>query len=258
MTDQTPEEKHLGLMSSLNSASPLDKKVSYLLILLFSACASISLGVPIMFKDPLIYCIEESTGSKFICSEIDACSNKYVYLIDKINGPKSFTSDFDLICENSYQKRFAITMNFFGYFIGCFVITFFPIKASIRKKALALNSIIYGICLLLMLFFSDSLLIISILLFISSFCFICINAYVYVYITENFVGNLASSMMILVNVGWAYAGIFYAIFAFLVNSNWMIFLGFGGLIMLILGIYFWMMDFPKDYSHLPSNQVYIN
>ena len=252
---QTPEEKHIGLFDSLRLASPNDRKASYMLIFLFSACASICLGVPIMFKDPLIYC-SDGSSPPFVCTEVEACSGAFNYYIDKIHGSKSFSSDFELICENSSQKRFALTMNFLGFFAGCFMITFFVISASIRKKVISFFSVFYGVSLLMMLFFYNSLFIISLLLFVTSFCFICINAYIYVFCTENFIGDLASSLMILVNVGWAVSGISYAIFAYLVNSNWMIFLGVAGILMIVGGGYFWVMSFPKNYGSLQSNQVF--
>ena len=249
-------EKHVGLIDSIKLASPQDRQAAYMLIFLFAASASISLGVPIMFKDPLIYCIDKD-NNKYICSEVEACSNNdnISYYIDKINGPRSFTTDFELICENSAQKRFALLLNFLGFFVGCIVITFFVIGASIRKRMISLYSIIYGISLLLMLVLSDSLFVISILLFISSFCFICCNAYIYVFITENFIGDLASSLMILVNVGWALAGIFFAIFAYFINSDWRLFLGVGGILMASGGAYFWVMSFPKNYGSLQSSKV---
>jgi len=260
MTDdihQTPEEKHVGLIDSLKLASPNDRKASYMLIFLFSASASIMLGVPIMFKEPLIYC-SDGTNPPFVCSEIEACSNDFNYYIDKVNGPKSFTTDFELICENSSQKRFALTMNFLGFFAGCFMITFFVISPAIRKKMISFYSVIYGVSLLLMLFFSESLFIITMLLFVSSFCFVCINAYIYVFITENFIGDLASSLMILVNIGWAVSGITFAIFAFFVNSNWKFFLGLAGILMTSGGVYFWVMLFPKNYGNTQSSQVNFN
>lgn len=251
---QLSEEKHIGLMDSLRLASPSDRKVSFLLIFLFSASASIMLGVPIMFKEPLIYC-QDHQNNTFVCSESDACSGNFNYFIDKVNGPKSFTSDFELICENSAGKRFALTMNFFGFFVGCLFITFFVVSASRRKLFICLTSIIYGLSLILMLFFPESLFLISILLFVVSFCFIYINAYIYVFITENFIGDLASSMMILVNIGIAIAGISFAIFAFFINSNWKIYLGVSGLLMTGGGVYFWGINYVKNYESSQSSKV---
>lgn len=251
---QTPEEKHIGLIDSIKLASANDRKAAYILIYLFSASASILLGVPIMFKEPLIYCIDND-NTKFVCSEVEACSGDFRYFIDKENGPKSFTSDFELICENSSGKRFALSLNFFGFFVGCLFITFFVVSPANRKKIISLTSFLYGASFIAMLFLSDSLFLISILLFAVAFCFVYVNAYIYVFITENFVGDLASSMMILVNLGLAIAGIFFSIFAFFVNSNWKIFLGVSGILMVVGGIYFWFMNYEKNYATNQSQKV---
>lgn len=249
MINQTDEEKHFGLIDSLKLASSHDRNASFVLIFIFSVSVSVMIGVPIMFKEPLIYCLDSNNNnSTFVCTEVEACSNNYIYYIDKVNGPRSFTTDFELICENSSKKRVALTMNFFGFFVGCFIITFYTISASVRKNVIGFFSFVYGVSLILMLVFSDSLFLISIFLFIASFSFICLNAYIYVFITENFVGDLASSMMILVNIGAASWGMFFAAFAFFVNSNWRLFLGLAGVLMTIGGIYFWVLPFPKRYE----------
>lgn len=238
----------MSLFSSLSSASPKSKQLGLLLIFLFAASSSIMLGVPIMFKEPLIYCTPPSLTNPHICSEIEACSNHNIIFIDKINGPKSLTAEFGLICEKSSLKRFCLTMSFFGFFIGCIVCTVVDVKANQRKLILSVCSIGYAASLLLTLVFAEMLEVIAVLLFLTSFFFCFINAYVYVFITENFEGEFASAMMIMVNVGWAVAGILLATLAYNVNSDWKIVLGTSGVLIGVVAVVLFLTPYQKDYK----------
>ena len=100
-------EKFFSAFFSQTTAS--EKIIISALTILFSATAVQVISIPIFFKEPLIYCTIPETKTTFQCSEFEACSNDYSFYIDKINGPASFSSQYDLICENSSKKRLALT-----------------------------------------------------------------------------------------------------------------------------------------------------
>lgn len=252
MTDQ---DHHAGLIESFQSCTAKEKTMSLILIFMFASSASIMIGVPIIFKEPIIYCFDSLTpNNTYICTEQEACSGGH-YFIDKVNGPKSLSTEFELICGNSSGKRFALTMSFFGFLVGCTVCTFIKIGPSSRKIFTSICGILYGVAMILIIFFENSLPIISLLLFMISFLFTFVNAFIYVFITENFVGDPASALMILVNIGWAFNGAFLAILAFLVASNFKIVLGLSGLIMVVVSFMFLIIRWEKSYEKTASSRV---
>lgn len=206
------------------------KRLIIFLCILFSSSASMILGIPIVFKDPVIICLPENS----ICLEETACQQEH--FIDLENGPLSFSAEFHLICENKTQKTFAITLNFIGIFVGCFFSTFILVSAKRRKTYLGILGLILTACLFAMLFSENSFIAISFLISVCAFCFIYINSFSYLFIGENFRGELAGFVTIIYSVSWAITGIFYAIFAFFTNFNWKLFVIFTGVTALIGGL----------------------
>lgn len=214
----------------IHLANKNQKRLIVFLCILFSSSASMILSIPIVFKDPLIICLPENSS----CLEETACQQEH--FIDLENGPLSFSAEFNLICENKTQKTFAITLNFIGIFIGCLLSTFLLASAKRRKMYLGILGLILAACLFGMLFSENSFMVISFLISICAFCFIYINTFSYLFIGENFRGELAGFVTIIYSVAWAITGILYAAFAFFTNANWKLFVIFTGITALIGGL----------------------
>ena len=113
----------------------------------------------------------------------------------------------------------------------------------------------YAASLLLTLVFVEMLEVIAVLLFLTSFFFCFINAYVYVFITENFEGEFASAMMIMVNVGWAVAGILLSTLAYSVDSDWKIVLGTSGVLIGIVAVVLFITPYQREYKEEKTAKV---
>lgn len=198
-------------------ANKNQKRLIIFLCLLFSSSAAMVLGIPIVFKEPIIICLPENTQ----CSEEQACFQDFY--IDLQNGPSSFTAEFGLVCENKPQKTFAITLSFFGILLGCICTTFIPVNQRKRKTYLGILGIVMGLSLWSMRFSETYFLGISVEISICTFCFMSINTFSYLFIGENFKGELAGFLTIMYSACWAFTGIFYALFAYLINADWKIF-----------------------------------
>ena len=135
------------------------------------------------------------------------------------NGPKSISTDFSLVCEQKSLKTLAITINFIGIFVGCACSSFILIESRKRQAFLGVLGGILGLSLILMTMMKKFELIVG-LIGVASFCFMYINTYSYLFISENFEGDLASFVTLMYSTCWALIGILYAIFAYFTNASW--------------------------------------
>ena len=78
---------------------------------------------------------------------------------------------------------------------------------------------ILGLSLILMTFTKEFDYIVG-LIGVASFCFMYINTYSYLFISENFEGALASFVTLMYSTFWAISGILYAIFAHFTKASW--------------------------------------
>lgn len=255
MNNQSPAEPFLEPPQKLSffqvfiqKANSSEKKLIIFLCIIFGMSSSMILGIPIVFQEPRLICLPENTE----CTEEIACFQDY--LIDMENGPRSFTAEFGLICDKKPEKAFAITLSFVGVFIGCLMSTFIIVSAKRRKLCLSVFGLILGISLLGMRFSTDSFFIISLLICMATFCFMYINTYSYLFIGENFKGELAGFVTIMYSVTWACTGIFYSIFAFLIKADWKIFVITTGIISLVGGFGLMLIN-PGQVSEKPQAQM---
>ena len=200
------------------------------------------LGIPVVFMDPKLICLPQ----KIECFEEEACYSDFY--IDMETGPKSFSAQFQLICEKKSQKTLAITLSFVGIFVACIMSTFILIHAKRRKNFLAFFGVLLSFSLLGMLFFQNSFFTIALLITLATFCFMYINTFSYLYINENFKGELAGFVTIIYSVTWAFTGVFFAIFTFLINADWRIFVFFTGIASMIGGVGLFMCKNEKNYE----------
>ena len=208
-----------------SQTSRSEKTIILFLVFVFSATAIQMVSIPILFKDPLILCTDPNTNLTFSCSEAEACTNTYPYIIDKINGPQSFTAEYDLICENSSKKRLALTLSFLGFLVAAILQTLIMVDYKNRKSLIGISGFGMAIVYVLMIlsnFFGFSFVFIGYLLFINGVFLIMVNTFTYIYASENIKGEVSGICMILLNITWGVVGIFYTIVGYLTNANWRI------------------------------------
>ena len=230
-------------------ATPTEKKLIICACFIVAMSGTLLLGIPILFKDPKIICLP----SNEVCFEDTACSQDHY--IDIVNGPQSFSAEFSLICNNKPQKIFAITMSFMGIFVGTLTSTFILFHPRRRQLLLSIASLIIGVSLLGMLVFSSDFFIISILIFTTNYGFVYINVYSYLYISENFKGELAGFVTITYSIVWAIAATGFAIIGLCTDANWRFYCGVNGFLNVIAGIAFLLTKNEKIYDNDEHDQT---
>jgi Major Facilitator Superfamily len=236
-----------SLLSSYLSSSSLNKRRIPLLLLLFSISSCPILCIPIFFQDPLPLCPNLSSSTPSQCT-FD-CSSP---IFDLENGPNSISADFGIICEQKSLKTLAITINFIGIFLGCACSSFILIDKKKRQQFLGILGGVLGASLILMTV-TKSFDVVVALIGLASFCFMYINTYSYMLISENFSGALASFVTLMYSTFWAFTGIFYAIFAHFTKASWKPLCILCGILGLIGGILLFILK-EKEYLNKNSNE----
>lgn len=215
-----------GLLEVFKSHTSLSEKtIIFFLVLVFSATSVQMLSMQILFKDPLIICTDPNTNLTFSCTEVEACTNTYPFMIDKVNGPQSFSAEYELICENSSQKRLTLTLSFLGFLVAAIFQILIMVDYKNRKSLICISGFGMTIAYILMLLsncFGFSFNIIGFLFFINGFFLIYINTFTYIYASQNIKGEVSGIVIIFMTVTWALVGIFYTIVGYLTNANWQI------------------------------------
>ena len=223
-----PNQKKPGFFSILSQTTPSQKILIFFLTIIFSCSGMVSISVAVFFKEPLIICTDPITNSSFHCSEVTACTYNYEYVIDKENGPKSFSSQYDLICEGSAEKRLALTCLFIGYLLAAIVQLVYFIDATRRKKFIILGGYALAVSYFLMLVVSWANLsfrMIALLFFVAGLGTVYIITYSYIYVSEAFKGELTSMLIIVLNLGWGIIGIIFTLIGYLFNCDWRVLMG---------------------------------
>ena len=225
-----------GFFTILFQTTPSQKILIFFLLLLFSCSGILSVCLALLFKEPLIYCIDPITKISFECSEITACTHEYAFYIDKEAGPHSFSSQYELICEGSAQKRLALTCIFFGYLLAAIMQTVYLINPSQRRLFIGLGGYAMGIGYFIMLlinWFDGDFVAIAWLFLLPGFGSVIVITYVYIFINENFKGELCSVLIIMLDAAWGVSGISFAVLGYVVRCDWRIILGLCSTIMFV-------------------------
>ena len=220
-----PSENRGLFQSLISDSSPSEKKIILFLNFLFSATVVQVISIPLLFKEPLFLCTDPNTNLTFSCSESLACTNTYPYIIDKINGPLSFSTEYELICENSSLKRLALTMNFLGFLTAAILQSIFFVDDKKRVKVIGIAGFVLSMGFFLILmndFLGFSFHFIAWVLFINGNCLVYIITFGYIYASENLASEIGGAVIILLNICWGFFGIIYTVIGYFTNSNWRI------------------------------------
>ena len=235
-----PPLSFLQIFSKL--ATPNEKRLIIFAGFIYAMSGTLLLGLPILFKDPKIICL----ASNEICYEDTACFQDYY--IDLETGSKSFSAEFSLICQNKPQKIFAITLSFMGIFMGTLASTFILIHPRRRQLFLSVAALLVGFSMIGMIAISNNFSFISVLIFTTNFGWVYINVYSYLYIAENFKGELAGFVTIMYSVVWGIAGTLFAIIGLCTDANWRFYCGITGSLSVFAGVGFLLTKSEKKYE----------
>ena len=178
------------------------------------------------FKEPYLIC-KDQKNNIFPCSETFACSNKNIqFYIDKAKSPKSLATDFSLICEKQKLKRLSQSIILSGGFISCLFNSFVRITPDFRKNYIGICGIILGLSSLMTLFFSNNLIVISILTSSSTFGWMTFICHSSLYLNEKMNEELSKFAILLLNFCNAFFGLFYTIISLITRDNWKIMMTF--------------------------------
>ena len=244
---KTPNKK-TGFFSILSQTTPSQKLLIFFLLFLFSCSGILSVCLALFFKEPLIYCIDPKTNIPFECSEQTACTHNYPFSIDKTAGPHSFSSQYELICEASSQKRLALTCIFFGYLLAAIMQTIYIIKASQRRSFIVMGGYFMSIgyfFMLLVNWLEMNFINIAWLFLAPGFGSVIVITYAYIFVNEHFKGELCSVLIIMLDAAWGVSGISFSFLGFFVKCDWRIILGLASMIIFVCSSY---LCFSKDNS----------
>lgn len=238
-----------GFFSAFNKANLSQKIIILSLTVLYSSTAILSIPLAIVFKEPLILCTDPETETTFQCPEVEACTNNYRYIISKDDGPKSFSSQYELICEEQWQKRMALTCIFFGYLLAAALQTFYIIDAKKRRVFIFWSGIALFVVLLLILMvdiFHLKFILIAWLFFFAGTLVLYPITYIYIYVNENFQGELSTFSMVFLEMGWGVIGILYAVLGWFFNADWRYLMGLGCILTITSSIIFYATKLEKN------------
>ena len=211
-----------GYLSVFLESSLSTKKLILSLTCLFCMAGSLCLGLPILFKEPAIFCKFHENDSFEKCSEIKACQS-LIYEIDYVDGPQSLSTKYNLICDRSVLKKWTLTMNYVGGFTAEICLTIFLISSYYRKLFISMADLILGCSFAAILIFQNSFYIMTAMIFLGSFCCVYINTYSYMFVNETFKGDINGFCIFLFCVVWAAFGMLLAIIGYLSDSNWKVY-----------------------------------
>ena len=110
-----------SLLAISGNSHRYQRRLLIFLCVMYSFYSFIYIIIPILFYMPQIYC-NNSDGSQHLCSEAEACLNKYGF--DFANDKISLITKFNLICDKKYMDLMGKNYIYFFSGIGCLIISY--------------------------------------------------------------------------------------------------------------------------------------
>jgi len=215
-----------------NQTTLQQKKLIISITIIFGLLSPGLIGLAVWFKEPFLQCQTSPDSPFFNCNQEIACSDQIIsFSIDEDRSPDSLATKLSLVCDRKSFKRMLISAYFFGGVLGCIVNILIYVPAKKRKIAVSVLAMI-GMALL-----PSDISVIAILLAAISFTWIIIHSYCFMIMNENFQGDLAKSVIMIMMIFWGFSGIVYSLFAYIVNANYNILFLLIGVIGLVVGGY---------------------
>ena len=190
---------------------------------IFGSFFTVFSGYPILFQHPDMLCLNKVENAYFKCSSEIACSLQYKnnFKLNSTNIPRSLTFQFNIFCEREYLRRLSISIIYAGGYFCLIGIFFFQINKNTRKNIFVICGLLNGICSLLSLLFQN-LIFISIMLSLSTGCFLNFVGNYAAFLNENFDAKLADFSILLINFIYGVFGVLFVLICYFTYSNWKI------------------------------------
>lgn len=226
--------------------------------IIYSLSCTTQMSFPILFKEAKLLCSNSSNPEqKYNCYEYQICENKIDYIIDRENGPKSLISQFNLICENKNLHRTSLSIVFSISLLAVFVNIIMVMGPQKRKSFYSLCGILVGSSLLLSVYFSNDLLLISIFLGFANFGYILILTYSFLLINDLFEEEANKVGFGILHILWGLIGVIYSLIAFVSNSNWIILNTITGIPLILSSIVLILIDEDSDVDLIIPNTPHL-
>lgn len=233
------------------------KKLIVSVSIIFGLLSPGLIGLAIWFKEPTLLCINPLTRETFTCPQTQACSGEYEYEVDIINSAESVAKKLMLVCDRKYLKRMLISCYFFGGVCGCIANILVIIPATSRKLAFSILGIIHALANLGIVSFPDKIEAIAVFYAMISFTWIILHSYGFMIMNENFQGDMAKSVVMIMMLTWGLFGIVYSFVAYTINGNYQLLFLIIGSIALLDAIYLFLFTPEKEPRSLKKVIVFI-
>ena len=226
----------MNLKEVLQNTTRRELLISLLVLIIYASLFPGVNAYVLWFKEPYLIC-KDQKNNIFPCSETFACSNKNIqFYIDKAKSSKSLATDFFLICEKQKLKRLSQSIIISGGFFSCLFNSFVRITPEFRKNYIGICGIIIGLSSLMTLFFSNNLIVISILTSSSTFGWMTFICHSSLYLNEKMNEEFSKFAILLLNFGAAIFGLLYSIISLYTRDNWKILMIFSFIMVFPFGI----------------------
>ena len=187
----------------------------------------------IWFQHPILLCPNKDTGEFTRCSNEIMCKYHHKdFKIDYLNSPKSFTLEFNLLCERESLRRLSNSIIVGGGLLGCILGIILNSNKSNRKYFFVFTGFANSLFSILPLFIVNFYFI-SIMLSFSTGCYLIFLSNFTAYFNENYDSKLSDFSILFLNFSFGFIGGIYPIIAYFVNSDWKILFAYIALISIV-------------------------
>ena len=202
--------------------SPQEHKLLFCISLIYALACTTQISFPILFKEPHLFCGNQTNLSSegHFCYESEVCNNQEPFYIDKKNGPKSLSTEFELICERKSEQRKSLSIIFGVSMFGVLLNLLTILKPCWRKSFYSFCGIVIGASQLFSVYFSNNLMLISFFLGLASLGYILILTYSFLLINDSFEDETVKVSFGVLNILWGALGVTYSLLGMWTNADW--------------------------------------
>ena len=201
--------------------SAQEYKLLMCISIIYGLACTTQIAFPIIFKEPKLLCGDPTNPSTLqTCYESQVCNTNTSFIIDKINGPRSLSTQFELICDRKSEQRISLSIIFGVSLLGVLLNLLTILKPIWRKNFYSFCGIVIGSSLLFTVYFGNNLWLISFFLGLASLGYILILTYSFLLINDFFEDDTAKVSFGVLNICWGALGVAYAFIGMWTNADW--------------------------------------
>ena len=130
-----------------------------------------------------------------------------------------------------------ISAYFLGGVFGCILNILVYVPAKKRKITVSCLGMIHALANLGIFLFPEDIGVLPIFFALLSFTWIIIHSYCFMIMNENFQGDVAKSVIMIMMLCWGFSGILYSFISYVFNANYQILFFLIGLITIVDSVY---------------------